>query len=344
MTEPEGEEFYFQWHITERCNLRCKHCYHEDYRSEGELTSQQLDLAFSRMDTALEKWGRQGSASLTGGEPFLRRDDLYRLAGMMDGSDRFNYYDILTNGSLITSADLDRLRDLPKLRRVQVSLESPFPEKNDKVRGSGSFAATMSAIRLLKDRGLQVSVMTTITRDNQHDIPEMIELLACERVDTFAIERFIPEGAGTGIREKVLSREEVKRLYELVHQIGIREKRIRVLMYRPLFGLIDRDDCTVGAMCSIGTNALSIMHDGTIYPCRRLPIPIGNILDDGVFKPWYDSDILWSIRDSSNLKGKCGSCELVPICRGCRAMAYWLSGDYLEEDPHCWKQPARAMC
>lgn len=336
--ESSGSEFYFQWHITERCNLRCKHCYHESYKSQGELSPKELDRAFGEMEKALQKWQIAGSASLTGGEPFLRRDDLFRLCQMMDKSNHFNYYDMLTNGSLLNNADLSQFADLKKLRRVQLSLESVSQEGNDSIRGDGSFAATLLAIKTLKACGFQISVMTTVTKENRLEIPALIDLLAQEKVDTFAIERFIPEGAGAGMQNHVMSKEEVREVYESVHNIAMKERRIRILMYRPLFGLVDKDDCTVGAMCSVGANALTIMHDGTIFPCRRLPIPIGNILDDGLFKPWYDSDVLWSIRETNNLKGKCGSCELVPICRGCRAMAHWVSGDYLEEDPHCWKQ------
>ncbi len=338
LTDLSEQEFYFQWHITERCNLRCKHCYHDSYDSSFELTSTQLDRVFKTMDEALAKWKLKGSASLTGGEPFLRRQDLYRIAMMLDKSKNFSYYDILTNGTLIEEEDLDILSRLSGLRRMQLSFESPFAQNNDSIRGAGAFELTIKAIRMLKKRGLQVSVMMTVTKLNQEEFPEMVELLAAEKVDTLSVERFIPEGAGSAMHEMALSKEETQQFFGLVHKIGIREKRLRVLMHRPLFSLIDNNDCSVGAMCSIGNNALTIMHDGTIYPCRRLPIPIGNIIDNGLFTPWYTSDLLWSVRDSQNLKGKCSDCDLVPVCRGCRAMAYRVSGDYLEEDPHCWKK------
>lgn len=332
------QEFYFQWHITEKCNSRCKHCYQESYHSEKELTTEQLAFAFSKMEDALKKWNLKGSVSLTGGEPFLRSKDLYSLAVMMDRSDNFSYYDILTNGSLLTGENLLLLAQLTKLRRIQVSLESPDPQTNDGIRGTGSFNTTVSAIRNLKKNGFQVSVMMTVTRINQYKIPEMIELLVAERVDALAIERFIPEGTGASMRNLLISKEETKQLFELIYRIGIKEKRLKVLMHRPLFALTAQNDNSVGAICSVGINALTIMHDGTLYPCRRLPIPIGNILRDGIFKPWYDSELLWKVRNTNNLKGKCRTCNLVPLCRGCRAMAYWLKGDYLEEDPHCWNQ------
>ncbi|NPV69880.1 MAG: radical SAM protein [Firmicutes bacterium] len=337
MTGNSLGEFYFQWHITQRCNLRCRHCYHDSYDGANELTPDQLTLVFHRLEGALRQWQRPGSASLTGGEPFIRREDLFRLAELMDRSDWFTYYDVLTNGSLLSGGDLQRLDRLSKLRRVQLSLESPYREVNDVIRGTGSFDTTVSAIRELKGHGFQVSVMMTASKLNNDHVPEMIRFLEDEGVDAFAVERFVPEGSGAEVRELVLSRDDAAALFKTVHAFGTGTRRIRVLMHRPLFCLIDAEDSTVGAMCSVGTNALTIMHDGTLYPCRRLPIPIGNVLTDGVFKAWYDSDVLWSVRNPSNLKGKCGACELAPLCRGCRAMAYCITGDYLEEDPHCWK-------
>jgi len=333
---PPGDEFYFQWHITEKCNLRCAHCYHESYESAGELTFAELEATLRAMEKALRAWGRVGSFSLTGGEPFMRRAELFRIMDRLDGSDAVGYYDILTNGSLLERDDISRLRTAGKLRRVQVSLESHIADENDRIRGRDAFARTVACIDVLKDAGLEVAVMATITKANMNSIAAMIDFLADHRVDTFAVERFIPEGSGSGIRDLMLTKDEARRVLEAVHEAGIAERRLRVLMYRPLFALINSHDPTVGAMCSIGTNALTVMHDGTVYPCRRLPIPLGNILADGIFKIWYDSELLWKVRDPSKIEG-CSDCDLVPVCRGCRAMAYHVRGDYLSADPHCWR-------
>ena len=85
-------------------------------------------------------------------------------------------------------------------------------------------------------------------------------------------------------------------------------------MYRPLFTLVASDDPDVGALCSVGNNALTIMPDGTVYPCRRLSIPIGNILTDGLFSIWYDSEVLWKIRNPENIKGECYDCGHLASC------------------------------
>jgi radical SAM protein with 4Fe4S-binding SPASM domain len=266
------EEFYFQWHLTERCNKHCSHCY-QNGRLAEELPLSSLGQILLHIDHALAKWERQGSISFTGGEPFVRESDLFALMTGADQTNSIAFYDILTNGSLVSDEIASKLKDFTKLRRIQVSLEGSTPEVNDAIRGRGSFEETLVAIRRMKKHGLTVSVMTTVSKLNYLDVPNIIDLLDGEGVDTFA------------------------------------------------------DDSDVGALCSAGNNALTIMPDGTLYPCRRLPIPIGNILTDGLFSIWYDSDILWRIRNPDNLQGKCRDCDLLAVCRGCRAMAYFCSGN-----------------
>lgn len=330
------EEFYFQWHLTERCNRSCRHCY-QDAHASSELPFSDLEAILHRMDEALSKWELPGSLSLTGGEPFVRRDDLFALATRIDDLPTFSYYDILSNGSFITSEEVVELKRLRKLRRVQVSLEGATAGTNDMVRGYGAFEETMGAIRLMKKHGLAVGVMTTVSRLNFLEVPSLIRMLDAEGVDTFAMERLVPEGKGAALREQLLSPAELKKLCHEVYDLARNRSHLRVLLHRPLFTLVAPDDPTVGALCSVGNNALTVMPDGTVYPCRRLPIPIGNALHDGFFSIWYGSDVLWRVRDPDNLSTNCRDCQFFSACRGCRAMAYSATGDYLGRDPQCWR-------
>mgnify|MGYP001341997068 CR=1 FL=1 len=121
---------------------------------------------------------------------------------------------------------------------------------------------------------------------------------------------------------------------------------LQIIKYRTLWALLDPErtskpdvplEIDIGGMCSIGTDSLTVMPDGTVLPCRRLPIAIGNLQRDSLFKIWYTSDLLWKLRDKNNLQGKCNDCELIPRCGGCRAIAHAMTGNYLAEDPQCWK-------
>lgn len=329
------DEFYFQWHITERCNLSCKHCYQDD-KGIKELPLKDLFSIIDKMEEAVIKWGKKGTLSLTGGEPFIRRDDLHALMWRLDNSNYLCYYDLLTNGSFITEYEAKALTQHNRLRRVQVSLEGATATVNDEIRGTGSFDSTIEAIRNLRKHDLKVVVMMTITRQNKNQIHTMVDLLNREGVFALALERLIPEGRGANLKNLVLSADELHDLYNDIYTLS-QNSSVRILMHRPLFAMIAPEDSAVGALCSAGNNALTIMPDGTVYPCRRLPIPIGNILTDGLFKIWYDSDVLWQLRNPENLNEKCRNCELLTQCRGCRAFAYFNTGDYMAEDAQCWK-------
>lgn len=102
-------------------------------------------------------------------------------------------------------------------------------------------------------------------------------------------------------------------------------------------------DCGNVAMggCAAGISGLTIMPDGTLLPCRRLPVPIGNVRKDSIREIWATSDVLNDLRDRSKYKGKCGRCDKWANCRGCRAIAYAYteskgSADLMAPDPQCF--------
>ena len=95
--------------------------------------------------------------------------------------------------------------------------------------------------------------------------------------------------------------------------------------------------------CAAAVSGITLMADGTVTPCRRLPIPIGNVLTDSLREIWATSEVLQRLRNRDLYKGKCGGCERWSSCRGCRAIAYAHSlclgaGDYLADDPQCFIQ------
>lgn len=329
-------EFYFQWHITEKCNLRCKHCYHEDYQQYGIEIEQLLGIGNHLCD-AIKQWGKVGSFSITGGEPFLRADVVFELLNLFDTRDEVHQVDILTNGTLIDENIISQLKKYKKLRRIQLSLEG-LQETNDDVRGAGHFDLTLSKIKQLIDNNLTVCVMMTIGAHNQHEVLPLAELLGDLGVEAFVLDRFIPEGQSHELQKWVLTANELKSVYEKCYDYFNKSLKPRMLLYRTLFCLLNPQDEHIGAMCSVGNNALTIMPDGDVYPCRRLPLKLGNLLETTVYDIWYTAPLLWEIRNPDNLKGKCNGCEFIPVCRGCRAFAYAQTGDYLESDSQCWKE------
>lgn len=335
--EPSMEnEFYFQWHITERCNWRCKHCYHEGYSPSGELSSVQLQEVITKMEHALNAWGKKAAVSITGGEPWIRAEDVIAIINRLQESPHFSRVDLLTNGSLLDDEACEYLSSKSIIRRVQVSIEGSAAAQNDAIRGAGSFDKIIASIRQLVKHNIKVGVMMTIAEYNYSDVIPTLEMLSGEGVETFALERFMPTGQSVKQRDKTLSVEHVKETFSKLNEWARTHNSPRALQYRPLFCMLE-DDVHVGAMCSVGENALTILHDGTLLPCRRLPMPLGNILTDNLIEIWAESPILWQVRRPSGLNAKCGHCPDIAQCRGCRAMALAVTGNWLAADPHCWR-------
>ncbi len=128
-----------------------------------------------------------------------------------------------------------------------------------------------------------MSVMTTLTTRNNKDlIPDLIELLSILEVDYFVLERFIPEGQGESNTSWILSkkRKQKKILIKMTEQALQDWVVLHLLLYRTLYIVLCSDDNTVGAMCSAGVSALTILPDATAFYLveDQLPIPIGNVL------------------------------------------------------------------
>jgi AdoMet-dependent heme synthase len=91
--------------------------------------------------------------------------------------------------------------------------------------------------------------------------------------------------------------------------------------------------------CLAGTGVCFISYQGEIYPCGYLPVLAGNLHEQTLQEIWENAPVFRELRDTDNLKGKCGYCEFRNICMGCRARAFAATRDYLDEEPFCVYQP-----
>lgn len=332
-----SNQFYFQWHFLSSCNLRCKHCYQDTY-AIGELEFDKLISIADKIIDALDKWNMYGRISLTGGEPFLSKS-LFPLLSYLNESNRIVSIDILTNGTLITQNDIDKLKEIDKLHQIQISLDGGDASTHDSVRGEGSFQKAISSIRMLKRNAIDVALMFTLMKTNKHGYLSVLEFADRENIDALTIERVTP--CGNSKIDDILTSEEIKAIYmDITRRANDLRDSLTIRRARPLWINTScenkRENAVIGGFCPVGLTALAILWDGTILPCRRLEIPLGNILTDGIFKVWYDNEILWRIRNKDNLKGKCNGCKQLAYCGGCRAIAYAVTGDYMESDVQCW--------
>ena len=341
-------EFYIQWHLTNKCNLRCEHCYQDDYSQSSELSLEELKSVARKVDFTLARWGKEGRVGVTGGEPFLR-SDFFDFLEFLEHQPHIARIGILSNGTLIKE-NIQRIKKLSKLHYIQLSVEG-MQETNDAIRGKGIFEKVLDSTRLLKRAEVPVRWMVTLHKRNVADVAQVIDLALENGVDTLTFERLVPEGSGKSFADYVLSPDELENVFSYIVERSDAElakgSPTAILKLRTLWVLCDplRAESgdipleqEVGASCSVGMDSICILPDATVLPCRRLPIPIGNLKEDSLFKIWYTSKVLWDIRNKRNLKGKCNNCEYIARCGGCRATAFALTGDYLAEDPQCWKK------
>jgi radical SAM protein with 4Fe4S-binding SPASM domain len=346
--------FYFQWHITDACNLRCSHCYQENYSSKSESPLQDLKTIAEGIFSTLSKWNKKGDISITGGEPLIRKD-LLDFAEYLNNSDYICNIDFLTNGTLIDDTFIKSIKKLHKIKYIQISLDGATSVIHDSIRGKGNFDKALKSIRSLIKNGFEVRIMYTLQKKNLSDVTAMFNLASEEKISGLTFERMVPIGSSIESMQSILSTQEIKEIYEYISNRSDKEyeKRnsLRILRYRPLWVLIDPcrlNDGTVphkelGSLCSIGLDGICILPDATVLACRRLPISIGDLRKNTLEEIWSTSALLWEIADKRNLKGKCKNCEYISRCSGCRAMAYAVSGDYLSEDPNCWKSICQTL-
>lgn len=337
-------DFFIQWHLTERCNLACRHCYQSGIGGE-ELSFAEarevVEEAAEMIDVWRDRYGIDFAASfnVTGGEPLLR-DDLFSILGEI-GRRGFSHY-LLTNGTLV---DEDRAQMLAEqgVRGVQVSLEGP-EDIHESIRGEGSFRAALAGVDQLLRSGLAVTLNVTLSRLNAGRMQEMVMLASGLGVQRLGFSRFVPSGRGMGMVGEMLESSEVKALYAAL--LPVKVPGLEIVTGDPVAAQMhaapgNPEERIPFGGCAAAVSGLTLLADGTVTPCRRLEIPIGNVRTDSLREIWAASTVLAQLRDKQNYGGKCGSCPRWASCRGCRAIA-WAhvrskgSNDFLAEDPQCF--------
>jgi AdoMet-dependent heme synthase len=94
--------------------------------------------------------------------------------------------------------------------------------------------------------------------------------------------------------------------------------------------------------CLGGSAFCFISHRGQVQPCGYLELDCGRLTEKGFAEIWNGSPVFQDLRDLGRYKGKCGRCEFIRVCGGCRARAYEMTGDYLAEEPFCIHEPGKA--
>jgi radical SAM protein with 4Fe4S-binding SPASM domain len=330
-----------QWHLSDRCNLRCAHCYQDDYRDHGAGMDGWLAVLEQFRGFLGSTSPRiQGHITVTGGEPFAHPEFPDLLDRFAELREEFTFA-ILCNGTLIDAAMANRLATW-RPRFVQVSIEGR-PATHDALRGAGNHAAVVAAIRQLVAAGVRTMIAFTAHRDNFREFPDVARLGRQLKVARVWADRLIPQGQGEGLAG--LSVDETREFIELLRQtrldgesalsqrLGRRAGAVtEIALHRALQFLAGGP----AYRCTAAESLITVMPDGTLYPCRRLPINAGNLHQNSL-ESLYDGPLFRQLRDPASVADGCESCVYERLCRGgLRCLAYAGSGSLTAADPGCW--------
>ena len=338
---PETRGLLLQWHVTERCNYRCAHCYQEEYASEELSWAEQL-AAVAQFKTLLARRRQEaagapfkGQITVTGGEPFIREDFLDLLEVLARERHDFTFA-ILTNGSLIDGAMARRLKAL-RPRFVQVSIDGT-EATNDRLRCPGAYRKAVAALRALKAEGVPAIISFTAQRENWREFPAVARL-ACELgVNRVWSDRLIPCGSGAAFRDLLFTPEETRAYFELMASARAEAARsfgrTDVALARALQFLVGGGK---PYHCAAGDSLVTLQANGDVYPCRRMPIKAGNVRENTLEDIYYSSDLFFRLRDRTTPARGCENCRHAAACGGgLRCLSYAVYGDPLTADPGCW--------
>jgi radical SAM protein with 4Fe4S-binding SPASM domain len=292
---------------------------------------------------------------LSGGEPLLRAD-IFEIAAY--GTSKGLRMCMATNGTLVTDEVCAKMKET-KIRMVSLSLDGPTAEVHDDFRNSpGAFAGVIRAAETLKRNGIPFLINSSFTKRNQGDIAATFKLAKGLGATAWYMFMIVPTGRGEEIMDELISAEDYEEILAWHYQ---QEKNEEDILMRPTcaphyyrivpqmakaegvdFKRRSLTFSTGGGKGCIAAQTICLIDCfGNLKPCSYFQSSVGNVKQVPFKELWYNSKVFNDLRDFSRYKGKCGECEFINVCGGCRARADAVYGDYLAEEPFCSYIPQR---
>lgn len=345
------------WNITQRCNLKCRHCY------AAGCAKREEELSHEEALRAIDGFAAFGCPVLlfSGGEPFVREDVLELAAYAKSKGMRVVFS---TNGTLITPEIAARIATLG-VSYVGISIDGT-PSTHDTFRGvPGAYERSLAAIRSCREAGIKVGLRVTLTRANVKEIPAIFQLMREENIPRICLYHLVYTGRGANLRTEDLSHEETRAAVDTI----INETKASFEAGHPLEVLTVDNHCDAPYLWmrmvnenhpkaddvlrllymnggnSSGHGLSCVSWDGTVYPDQFWrDKPVGNIREKPFGEIWGnppEGSLLYQLRHKAdNVCEQCKACRFLPVCGGnFRARGEAATGDLWGLDPACYLTP-----
>lgn len=338
------------WETTAGCNLACIHCRRLDVAQEMMKDDLTLGESFSLIDD-LAMVGPM-ILVLSGGEPLIRKD-IYDIA--FYGSLMGLTVALATNGTMIDESVARRIKE-SRIHRVAISIDGADSSTHDDFRKQpGSLEGALRGMWLCRREDLSLQINCTVTQHNVHQLDRLYRLALDHGADAFHLFMLVPVGCGMSIADShMLPAEKYEEVLNWIYDRAREGKMFVKATCAPhYFRVVNQRAKGEGRRmegskdgmhaftrgCLAGTDICFISHKGDVFPCGYLPVSAGNVREKSFRDIWENSPLWTGFRNTGLLEGKCGACEFKNICLGCRARAYYDSGNFLAEEPYCIYEP-----
>ena len=324
--------------LTLACNMNCVHCGSEAGKSRKD---ELRDGEFLRFFTGLAELGCE-EVCLLGGEPFLHpsweplASEVVRLGMRLV---------MISNGFVVDGALVEKLKKLPHLDRIGISLDGGSPEVHDRIRRrEGAFERAVDALFLLRDAGIETGAITTVSRINVGELDKIKGILMGEDI-TWQIQTASYHG-GRLSRDEILSESQ---FYDVGAFISSCRNAYPVDEL-PVAGshdigyfssyLTKYSELPEWKGCGAGLYTLGLTSNGSVKGCLALS---DRFIEDSVRRRdireiWRDDSLFARNRRFSVdlLEGFCAGCRHRAVCRGgCIDQGHSLTGS-LYNNPYCF--------
>jgi len=325
---------------TRRCNLSCPYCMSRlsEPPERPELTGDEIK---HRVLDEVKKYTPDAAVAFSGGE-FLQRPDALDILRYNASLGLWSF--INTNGTTLTP---ELARDIRTASDGKAVIVFPLNSVDDAVHSwsrADSLSTVARASRACVRRRVPFFFLITISTANLPTLRRTMRALQWRGIPMLRAP-FVPRGAGRDHRHLCFTRGDMERV---IHP-ALRDHWLSYVSYTPFFAapeFIEKQcgsDVILGQLgCQAAKGFIGVSAEGEVTPCVQLldsSITCGNVRDTPLLDIITKNATLVALRAGNALTGKCGRCRYQHTCGGCRALAYYHSGDVFAEDPTCFFEP-----